>query len=242
MKSFPLFFAFLLMVLFLGCEPNPCENIECGPGDCVEGICDCPEGFVGDNCEIKLCFGVPCINGDCDLETETCNCNPNYYGEECNRFCENGEFINGTCNCSVGYEGITCETESRDRFLGWGACEEWSWTDGIGGTQTIGFLPASLKFDCGSTVPEVEIFPTATSNGLLLLNSTNKIVGQVSKNTINFDLQYITNDVSVFGTASLGSDQVLTFELRHFNSTTSVTQLARGTFTLFRNINTNECN
>lgn len=241
MKIFQFVFLILLLGILAGCEPDLCENVDCGPGDCLEGICECPEGFIGDNCEIKLCFGVPCYNGDCNLETKTCNCNPNYFGEECNIYCANGEFIDGKCNCFEGYEGSTCETESRDRFLGWWACEEWTWTDGIGGEKNTGFLPASMKFECGNSVPDVKLFPTANSNGLLLLNSNNKIEGQVTKFTINFELQNLTNEVAVYGSASLGNDRILSVTLRHFNSTTSVTEVARGTFTLYRNINTNDC-
>ena len=48
MKSIQLFFLFLSLGLILGCEtiPDPCEIVECGPGICIDGICDCPEGFL----------------------------------------------------------------------------------------------------------------------------------------------------------------------------------------------------
>jgi len=68
MKTLQFFFLALLVGLFMGCEPDPCKDVECGPGDCVEGICDCPDGFAGISCEIELCFGLVCSNGDCDSQ------------------------------------------------------------------------------------------------------------------------------------------------------------------------------
>jgi len=235
MKSGHLLFLFLLVGLFVGCEPkDPCEYIECGPGECIEGICDCPEGFIGSNCEIPLCFGVPCINGDCDQQTESCICNENYFGEECSILCKNGDFEDGECNCHVGYEGIGCDIESRDRFLGWWSCEQWTWTPKFGDSLVTGFLPATIKFECGSTIPEIELFPTTNSSGLMLLSSSNRIIGQVSKNTINFELQYLTTEVTVYGSASLGGDQILSIQLNVYNPETSFTEIANGTFTIFR--------
>jgi len=229
MKLLQLFFLALLLGLFIGCGSDLCEDVECGPGDCFEGICNCPDGFSGVNCEIEECFGVGCVNGDCDPQTETCNCYPNYYGEGCDILCVNGEFANGECNCDEGYEGITCDTESRCRFMGWWSCQQWTSASQIGGTPTPGFLPASLKIEEGYQINEVELFPTENSNGLLLLSSGNRKVGQVTENKINFE-------GTVYGSASLDNDRVLSIELFLFNPTTSSTEVAKGTFTLARNI------
>ena len=235
MKLSQLLFLILLFGLCIGCEPvDPCEDLECGPGNCVDGICDCPCGFTGANCEIEeLCFGVNCCNGVCDPLTESCNCDPYYYGESCNLLCVNGEFENGICNCSAGYEGIACDFESRDDFLGWWSCQEWIWTSEVGDSIFQGPMLGSIKFDCGNSIPEVEIFPTVNSNGLMLLNPANRLVGQVTNNTINFDLQSF-NEVSVFGSATLGDDRTISLELNFLNLTTSVTEVAKGKFTIYR--------
>lgn len=236
MKLLQLIFLALVFGLFIGCEADPCKSVDCGPGDCIEGVCDCPDGFTGANCEIEICFGVPCINGDCDSETESCKCESNYYGEGCNILCVNGEFENGNCNCSKGYEGIACETISRDRFLGWWGCEQWTSSSQIGGSPTSGFLPGSIKFEEGYNIDEVELFPTEGSSGLMLVSSNNRIVGQVIENSINIEFQYLIIEGTVYGSASLGDDQILSIELFVFNPSTSLTEFAKGTFTLLRNI------
>lgn len=238
MNSFQLFFLALFLGLFLGCEPGPnlCEDVECGPGDCVEGTCECPDGFSGENCEIEECFGVGCINGVCDPQTETCICNSNYYGEGCDILCVNGEFSNGACNCSIGYEGIACETESRCRFIGWWSCDQWTSTSPIGSSPTPGVILGNVKFEEGFNTFEVELFATERSNGLMLLNSINRIIGQVTENTINFESQNLTIESTVYGSASLGENRTLSIELYFYNSATSLTEVARGSFTLARNI------
>lgn len=221
----------------MGCEADPCKDLECGPGDCVDGICNCPDGFSGFNCEVNdLCFGLRCLNGNCDPDTESCNCNLNYFGESCDFLCVNGKFINGVCNCSLGYEGSSCEMESRDRFLGWWGCEQWTWTSQIGDTTFQGPSLGSIKFECGNSIPEIELIPAERSSGLMSLTSENRIIGQVAEKMINFELQNFAAEVQVYGSASIGTDGTLNIELYFFNSTTSDTERARGIFTIYRHL------
>jgi hypothetical protein len=235
MKLNQLYILLLFLGFYISCEPaDPCDDLECGLGNCIEGVCDCPCGFSGDNCEIEdSCFGIVCCNGDCDPQTESCNCDPNYYGESCNILCVNGEFVDGNCNCFVGYEGATCEIESRDAFLGWWSCEEWTWTSEAGDLIFQGPLLGSVKFECGNRVPEIELFSTENSNGLMLLNSANRLVGQVTGKTINFELQFFIG-VSVYGSAILDDDRIVRIELYFLNLTTSVTEVAKGRFRIAR--------
>lgn len=233
MKSLRIYLLVPVLSLLTSCGPDPCESTECGPGDCIKGVCDCPDGFSGIHCEIEDCFGVECINGNCDPQSKTCDCDPDYYGESCDTLCVNGEFTNGDCHCAEGYEGNTCETEIRDRFLGWWNCEQWTITSPIGGTTSVGSVRGSIKFEQGFNVSKVELFPVDRSNGLMLLSSNNRIAGQVTKDSITFDLQYISPERPVYGSASLDAG-ILSVELYIFNPETALTEVARGTFRIYR--------
>ena len=43
-------------------KTNPCDGVDCGShGDCVDGVCECDDGWQGEFCdEQDLCFGVGC--------------------------------------------------------------------------------------------------------------------------------------------------------------------------------------
>lgn len=68
---------------------NPCRDSNClNNGTCVDGDCECPPGFIGDNCEIEdLCItdSVTCLNG--------------------------GTCLDGKCDCPTGFTGTNCEVD-----------------------------------------------------------------------------------------------------------------------------------
>lgn len=85
------------VVLFTACgdDPiDPCAGVDCGVnGTCIDGTCDCEDGYSGVNCEIF----DPCFSVDCG---------------------DNGTCVDGTCDCEDGYYGDNCELLFQDRFVG----------------------------------------------------------------------------------------------------------------------------
>ncbi len=83
---------FTLVVLTESCDKaeellDPCASVTCqNDGVCVDGTCDCPDGFSGTSCEIQdLCFGITCENNGSCIEG-ICDCPDGYIGEFCESF------------------------------------------------------------------------------------------------------------------------------------------------------------
>uniref|UniRef100_A0A8R1XQU3 Uncharacterized protein n=1 Tax=Onchocerca volvulus TaxID=6282 RepID=A0A8R1XQU3_ONCVO len=94
---------------------------------CINGICKCPDGFMGKDCDQPLSWSCTknggCENGGSCLETTGgCLCPPAFTGMRCEHAlectvdgnpCMHGSCIwsaNGTfCNCKNGFEGKNCE-------------------------------------------------------------------------------------------------------------------------------------
>jgi len=78
---------------------DACDDVTClNGGTCDEGDCDCPEGFIGDDCGTNLCENTNCRNGGVQVITATdCTCD---------------------CAAATGYEGDDCNTEMRAKFMG----------------------------------------------------------------------------------------------------------------------------
>ena len=127
MKKILLLLSIILFTLN-SCKDN-CKDINClNYGICVDGTCDCPEGYSGEKCEINDCDDITCENNGVCVNGE-CRCPEGYSGDNCeiapppppceNVICENGGVCdNGTCNCPDGYEGTNCENTASKKFQG----------------------------------------------------------------------------------------------------------------------------
>ena len=115
---------------------NPCDSLDCAPGSCVEGVCNCTgTGFRADvdtgKCteDINFCQVNPCEHGNCnDRQYDyTCTCYPGWAKDsdghctvnpdECPQDCgTHGECQNGNgthvCDCDHGFstaeDGHSC--------------------------------------------------------------------------------------------------------------------------------------
>jgi hypothetical protein len=89
-----------MMLAAMGCREEPCEGVEClNDGICIDGLCDCPEGFTGSRCEVNL---DPCLIKDC-VNADTC-------------------FVNNQnvalCVCNDGFEGDRCDSTWSQKYQG----------------------------------------------------------------------------------------------------------------------------
>ena len=118
-------FLLLLIITFSNCDQ--CDDVDCGPGTCIDGKCVCPEGFSGINCEIEdLCLNVICGPGTC--VNGICDCPDGYTGVNCEIEidpcegieCGYGNCVDGHCECIGCYTGEFCDIKIHDpeNFIG----------------------------------------------------------------------------------------------------------------------------
>ena len=64
-----------------------CEQNCSGHGRCVDGLCLCRAGYLGDACNrvIGICPRNCTGHGACDERTATCACDPGFTGDDCSR-------------------------------------------------------------------------------------------------------------------------------------------------------------
>ncbi|MEL6133959.1 MAG: hypothetical protein AAFR59_11400 [Bacteroidota bacterium] len=104
-------FAYLILT---SCNQNSCDEVVCeNGGNCVEGECECPEGFFGPSCEFQL---DPCTIRGC-VDANTISCRVDNEGR-------------GVCQCESGYEGNQCEVPWADKYPG-----EFTAQENCNGTQ-----------------------------------------------------------------------------------------------------------
>lgn len=82
---------------------DPCASVNCEHGgQCIGGVCDCPEGFSGELCQINPCMNVLCEHGG-TCSNGVCSCVSGYVGQ----FCQTpGEFKVGTDVCFGAVQGL----------------------------------------------------------------------------------------------------------------------------------------
>ncbi len=111
----------LIALVFSYCKEDPCAGITCENGGiCIDGVCDCPEEFIGDNCETDICDIITCLNGGICVNGD-CDCPEGFTGIYCETdMCDTitclngGTCVNGDCDCPEGFTGIYCETDMCD--------------------------------------------------------------------------------------------------------------------------------
>ncbi|GKT27012.1 hypothetical protein ADUPG1_013567, partial [Aduncisulcus paluster] len=104
-----------------------CEN----GGICFAGVCFCPDGFTGDECEDLSCddgCSEDISGGECDGSTGLCVCNEDFSGDDCSVYtpdgsCKYGVSNGSGCTCQLGYSGDFCQCKSN--CSSHGLCRVW---------------------------------------------------------------------------------------------------------------------
>jgi len=117
MRIPPIFALLILGLCMLSCNQDPCDTRVClNDGICIDGTCDCPEGFIGPDCGIEL---DPCQTKNCRTSTT--------------ENCISGNDNTARCICKEGFEGDLCELEWGDKYVGFYEAEE----NCVGGGSTF---------------------------------------------------------------------------------------------------------
>ncbi len=174
MKNTYLLSLFTITLLALSCS-DPCDDIICNQGTCIDGTCDCDPGYSGTNCETNICDITDCFNGDCDPVT-------------------------GACTCLEGYEGITCDTEIRAKYLGsyTGSIASCLEELGIGGILPDNFAILNGMITADPT--NVNNVMMTAPNPIFMLGEVNTKAGDpflIPVNTQSIDIPNIPFPVSI---------------------------------------------
>lgn len=72
----------LILLTFSNCSSDPCKDITCAHGSCINGECQCESGWKGADCATYDCLAACLHGGACN--NNVCDCsNTLYEGENC---------------------------------------------------------------------------------------------------------------------------------------------------------------
>jgi hypothetical protein len=144
-------FLIVLTLLIAGCSKDPCDELECVNGLCVDGTCECFGQWTGVECDDASCLGIECLNG--------------------------GTCVSGNCECAFPFFGARCDSLIDARFRGLfdvsGDCTPFSYIITItsvpvqpGNMEVNNLEENGLPLDA-TVVSEVMLeIPTQTLNGV----------------------------------------------------------------------------
>ncbi|XP_067094991.1 N-acetylglucosamine-1-phosphodiester alpha-N-acetylglucosaminidase [Osmerus mordax] len=147
------------------CQPEDCS----GHGACVDGNCQCHQGWKGAGCDALVCQAPTCgAHGVCTQDGCTCDagwtgetcsqaCAPGFYGDDCNQTCTctNGgscDPVHGICACPAGFQGKSCEQDCPLGFFGLNCRQECQCQDMCPCDPATGSCDALFQGDRNRTI------------------------------------------------------------------------------------------
>jgi len=199
-----------LLLLFSACQKEPCEAINCtNGGTCSNGLCQCPEGYAGVTCELKL---NPCDNKNCaDYGTDSCTVRNNI----------------PYCVCAEGWMGPLCDSTWAQPFFG-----QYNVTETCtapNGTQTTTAYDTPVKTGTKSNSLEISRFH-GTPSARLIVDVVGRGALGISTQGMLFSFPPDTIKAFVEGggakEASVPNGFVLTYTIRPYFTTDTTTCVA----------------
>lgn len=113
LRTLVIAFAALGVFSLQSCDPDPCKDVTCGNGVCLEGTCLCEDGYDGTDCNIlirSVFTGTYIVAEDCDTD-------PGYIDSYVSRISESAQGVNAILIDNIYNFGSFADVDPEDATI-----------------------------------------------------------------------------------------------------------------------------